>query len=906
MKEIKIKKSRVSCILAFVFSLLMCQVGLAQELQIPYPIIFIHGLTSNDTTWNVLIDFMKNQYGLTYGGRMDFCLNQDANTSTSNWKYDYKDYTNTGSSQPITKGDLYTVNFDVNYDGTPYVNSLINESNQSAVVKQGLAISDAIKHVLEITGSDKVILVGHSMGGLAAREYLQNPNLWYESNKNHHVAKLCTIGTPHGGSNLTSTNILHSVGLLTIDLSSEAVRDLRTSYQNDGNKGIYLFGGVEGNYYNLNFLPGQEIFYNNDVNCNGFDTNEEVIQGLNNKQKPNPDLAYSCIIGTGSLLGADGNVFETGDGVVSEYRANINNYLNVNAEVFPLQNSYSLLWHTQLTEQISAIMKALDEPDEKELAYEIGEKSTIKGIISMREYDSPEDVDLYKINLKTDGLLTINITASNYTGIEKINLMDQNDSILKSISDISETIDDQVTAGVYYLQITGIATDDGPDIPASYLFPYTIKTNFISAPPTILTTSPTSSLVFYDVVVNNNQNETIKLTNNGGTNILITKLEFTGDDKDQFSISPLPPLLIQAGTSQDLSVNFSPTSIGVKSASLLISNNTSALPTNTIAVKGVGTSQETKFLVCTPTNTYNFGDTKVNSSMSKTFTIQNTGSNAVSVSNLALEGTNPEAYSITSPSVTSFDLASGEINQITVEFLPSTIGVKNAQLAISNNSDNISPIYSIDLYGNGLENIYSGSSNIITLYEYWFDNNYANKVTTSVDPDQTAYLDAYLSTNGLLTGLHFFHLRYKDNKGIWSAMVSEAFYKLPPASANHIITAYEYWFDNNYSSKVVNNVTPIQTLTLTSGIQTDTLRTGLHNYHIRYKDDSGQWSSIVSEVFNKLPVSTISQHKITAYEYWFDNDYAGRIITSVEPNQLIMVCIAIISDTKMIVGYGVL
>ena len=52
---------------------------------------------------------------------------------------------------------------------------------------------------------------------------------------NHHVAKLLTIGTPHGGSNASTFGL---VG----DGYSEAVRDLRWSYSN-GNAGVYLFGG---------------------------------------------------------------------------------------------------------------------------------------------------------------------------------------------------------------------------------------------------------------------------------------------------------------------------------------------------------------------------------------------------------------------------------------------------------------------------------------------------------------------------------------------------------------------------------------------------------------------------------------------------------------------------------------
>ena len=67
----------------------------------------------------------------------------------------------------------------------------------------------AIYYVLQLTGRDKVILMGHSMGGLAAREYLQNPSNWQLDGQTH-VAKLVTTGTPHGGSN-ASFSILNTV-----------------------------------------------------------------------------------------------------------------------------------------------------------------------------------------------------------------------------------------------------------------------------------------------------------------------------------------------------------------------------------------------------------------------------------------------------------------------------------------------------------------------------------------------------------------------------------------------------------------------------------------------------------------------------------------------------------------------
>ncbi|MBO3715490.1 MAG: alpha/beta fold hydrolase [Candidatus Accumulibacter sp.] len=52
-----------------------------------------------------------------------------------------------------------------------------------------------IDAVLAQTGSDRLLLVGHSMGGLVARRYLQRCG-------SARVARLVTLGTPHQGSQL--------------------------------------------------------------------------------------------------------------------------------------------------------------------------------------------------------------------------------------------------------------------------------------------------------------------------------------------------------------------------------------------------------------------------------------------------------------------------------------------------------------------------------------------------------------------------------------------------------------------------------------------------------------------------------------------------------------------------------
>ena len=159
------------------------------DIHFPYPTIFIHGLNGDHDSWDDYTDLIHDG-GWSSGGILSFCLNASSNSTSIQ-----DDVSQKYSLSDIAPADFYIINFD---------DDCSSESNQASIAKQGHALSIAIGDVINITGRNKVILMGHSMGGLCAREYIQNPDLWIEEDINHHVAKLITSGTPHGGSNMGS------------------------------------------------------------------------------------------------------------------------------------------------------------------------------------------------------------------------------------------------------------------------------------------------------------------------------------------------------------------------------------------------------------------------------------------------------------------------------------------------------------------------------------------------------------------------------------------------------------------------------------------------------------------------------------------------------------------------------
>src|SRR5262245_5418950 len=91
--------------------------------------------------------------------------------------------------------------------------------------------------------------------------------------------------------------------------------------------------------------------------------------------------------------------------------------------------------------------------------------------------------------------------------------------------------------------------------------------------------------------------------------------------------------------------------------------------------------------------------------------------------------------------------------------------------------------------------------------EYWFDNNYSGKTSTSITPACQFHFSDQISTGNLASGLHTFHYRVKNDSGYFSSEITRFVIVVSSTSAGaSAIDKYEYWFDNDYSSKVTKNI----------------------------------------------------------------------------------------------------
>lgn len=446
----------------------------AQTSKFPYPVIFLHGLVSSDETWNSTVTALGG------GAKVyDFCLNHDGNnttvslTSSDAYPIGWRD----GNSTP-SPNRLYVMNFDDSrFQASGHTSHTL--SNQAAIYKQGIALKAMIQAVLDIESCSKVMLVGHSMGGLEIREYLQRGfdgtssgrgTNWVDQSSlsGHHVARVVTTGTPHMGSNHSGPQL---AGFAGIDEQSEAVRDLRYSFTMSSppytvSNGPFLFGASESS------IPA--VLYTKDVNCNG--SVGDVITGLNvsggttfNSTMPLPsNIRYTWI--TSNYAGTNQ------DGLVETARQ----WLSSSSTPTPATADTVLLGiqHIDQPAHLTSILRGLDEPSDTAHGYELTAGEAVKGYVTHGMNWTVLDLDYFKFTTPEAGSINFSITGSS-SGIDSLIVSDASTIIEgKAVGDGTSSITvNGATAGkVFYIKVRGTATTE------TYSHPYSISAPFTPLP----------------------------------------------------------------------------------------------------------------------------------------------------------------------------------------------------------------------------------------------------------------------------------------------------------------------------------------------------------------------------------------------------------------------------------------
>ena len=418
----------------------------------PYPVLFVHGYTGSQDSWQPFTE--HPDVGALWGPLADVfhavlnAYEDEERIAGPDGVLDTPDddvlVAFANRSNVLAPGCIYASNWEnwwnedpadpqieINGGDSPGgIFASESDSNEEAAQKQGYALGRMIGAVLAANPSkDRVVLVGHSMGGLAIREYLQRrdaagaPQWWVDPAQadGHRVARVLTVATPHRGSNLLG-NPLRTGRDGAPDINSAAVRDLRQSYACifcDG-PGPYLFGGAEGG-----IAAG---FHTDDVDLDGDESS--AITGINidgrdqgyagaedgtadNPAMPLPPLRYTWLtsdVGTGGDLVVDLArqwLYDAAGPVPSDGVAH--------------RMADTLLtdaFHLDLQEDTDAVARGLDEPDTPAFAYRLAVGATYAATATVRSQQAPHgapttDPDWFRV----DGLGDLAVTVTPTPGL---------------------------------------------------------------------------------------------------------------------------------------------------------------------------------------------------------------------------------------------------------------------------------------------------------------------------------------------------------------------------------------------------------------------------------------------------------------------------------------------------------
>ncbi|MEI6817895.1 MAG: PKD domain-containing protein, partial [Bacteroidota bacterium] len=184
----------------------------------------------------------------------------------------------------------------------------------------------------------------------------------------------------------------------------------------------------------------------------------------------------------------------------------------------------------------------------------------------------------------------------------------------------------------------------------------------------------------------------------------------------------------------------------------------------------------------------------------------------------------------------------------------------------------------------------TGKAQQLTSYEYWFDNNYVAVVSVPlISTLTTLSLNEQISTAGLTRGFHFFHIRFKDSNGNFSSVQTQIFNNTTLNNGITTLINYEYWFDNDYAGKTVVGISNNSNYDLQGLMNAGTLTNGIHAFHLRFQDDGGNWSNVLSQSFMKFGNENVILNEVIAYRYWFNSSntiYNVSLITLQNPYEL--------------------
>lgn len=208
----------------------------------------------------------------------------------------------------------------------------------------------------------------------------------------------------------------------------------------------------------------------------------------------------------------------------------------------------------------------------------------------------------------------------------------------------------------------------------------TLKGTGAAPPKPTLTLSPTSMSFSSTVTGTSSETKTVSVRNTGKGTLQISTITVVGDHRTDFASTNTCGSPVAPGGDCTISVSFSPSAAGARSAQIEIKGN---VATKSLSIRGTGMAPPKPVLALSSTSLTFSGTPAWSTSAERRVTLRNRGSAPLEVSTITLKGEDATEFSITN--TCGAPIAPSGNCVIAVSFRPKTIGSKSAFFEIKGN-----------------------------------------------------------------------------------------------------------------------------------------------------------------------------------------------------------------------------
>jgi uncharacterized delta-60 repeat protein len=236
-------------------------------------------------------------------------------------------------------------------------------------------------------------------------------------------------------------------------------------------------------------------------------------------------------------------------------------------------------------------------------------------------------------------------------------------------------------------------------------FTYVPTPNIAVEQPLLTNIPDAGSQDFGNVQVTSRTSITFTIKNPGSANLTGLTITKDGPDNGMFTVTASPTAPVVPTGSTTFTVQFAPTSIGLKTTAIHIASNDLDENPFDITLTGTGVSPEIAveqpLLMDIPNGgSKGFGSVEVSTNTSLIFTIKNTGSADLAGLVITIDGADPTMFSVTATPTEPVSGPAGSTT-FTVQFAPTSAGAKSAALHIASDDTDENP-FEINVSGTGI------------------------------------------------------------------------------------------------------------------------------------------------------------------------------------------------------------